>query len=449
MHDGVISAHSMASEHDLATSVSITVSSRDNEEIHPNIISDASSLDSISKWKTIMWGQAIAFCLASCSISSAALQNIDGMRNMPLFQLSSVYLSLTIHLIFLGRHEQKDIENQNNLWAQSCSSVGKDETVSERTALIKLKQATTKTTKQEETAYIHFCAPTKFWCLREMQLHSPWYFYAILAFLDVQANFFVVLSFRYTAVVNSTILTSLSILSVIITSKIILKRIFNGRHFAGALSCILGASCIMALDIYYSKVSAQVPLSDSLSLTDALERSGAAANANTHVQSSTRLLGDVFAIVAALLFGLNDTLTEYSVHNSTPNEYLGMLGFFGFIFSFCESLIFEYDEVIQFLGAITIGKDNDGDGIDMASIYPIWVGYIVTFYLFYVSASHFLIDAYATMMSLSLQTANVWTCLYSIFVQKMTISPLFFSSLCLILFGVWLYESGSPSPVVK
>lgn len=438
----------------------------------------------ISRWKIILYGQAIALCLATCSISSAALQNIDGIRNMPLFQLSSVYLSLVVHLMFLERPKGKDNENDNDNEKDSDNDNERqcrngDKMATEETFLIKddIKDATksingdesTTLTRTRKRTRIHSCSHAKYWCWRKIRLHSPWYFYALLAFLDVQANFFVVLSFRHTAVVNSTILTSLSILSVITTSKIILGRVFNKRHFAGALSCILGASCIVTLDSQFSNEpvlgDAHVDVDVDTLRHDMM---------NTSTEPNSRLLGDAFAIAAALLFGLNDTLAEYSVQNSTPNEYLGMLGLFGFIFSLCQSLIFENRQVTEFMGLLIshcqwffsgpIISDRDGDGadyeyeytynkdsidmdIDLVSICSIWAGYIITFYIFYVSASHFLIVSDATMMSLSLQTVNVWTGLYSIFFQKLVLSPLFFCSVGLILFGVWLYERGPPSSI--
>ncbi len=475
----------------------------------------------VSKWSIILYGQVMALCLATCSISSAALQSIQvqtvgNMKmttKMPLFQLSSAYISLAFHLLFLKRQEcqssiagashahwdsqQQETEEGKQIHIisspyeqqQHCNHNAKargklnrdapthsdwDINViggNENTSLLETTAGgTTSATAVPKPAKLTESASNHHLCLwNRIHLQAPWYFYALLAFLDVQANFFVVLSFRYTAVVSSTLLTSLSIVSVITTSRLMLGRRYHSVHFAGALSCILGASCIVTLDSRLSSDTTDTTADEHFwsngSFSDQQPYESTEVDPD---EEGSRLLGDFFAIAAALLFGLNDALAEYSIQNSTPNEYLGMLGLFGFLFSFSQSLIFERDQLDQFMiiwksflidsgdvGAGTVTHCSNGLEDDCTNIInmeflwmcTIWVAYILTFYLFYVSASHFLIVSDATMMSLSLQAANVWTCLYSIFVQKMAFTPLLFCSISLIIFGVWLYERQGPSSI--
>ena len=400
----------------------VTVSTREDLESAKNIecLPKSTNHPIFSDWKIIAYGQIIALYLACCSISSATLQNLDGIKNMPLFQISFAYLSLGSHLIYLSRQTKKTILHN------AKSSEGN---AGEATPLI------------EDTPRCNggrsFLRTSEKFSSTKIRLHSPWYFYALISFLDVQANFCVVLSFRYTAVVNSSILTSLSIISVMTTSRFLLKKLYNQWHFIGAFLCVFGASMIVSMDLPPQNAETS--------------REG---GMNHAIQGSSRVFGDVFAIIAAFLFGLNDTLAEYIIQNSTRHEYLGMLGIFGFTFSLAQSFFFENEEILNFfcllkdqsfMNDASTGCDHlDLDiEVNFVQIFGIWVGYVLFFYIFYASASNFLTIADATMLSLSLQVSNVWTMAFSIFSEKVIMSPLFFGSVCMIIFGVWLYERGS------
>ena len=364
-----------------------------------------------SDWKIIAFGQAIALSLACCSVSSAQLQHMNGMAQMPLFQVSFGYFFLQLHFFYLER--PTNIATAEKGIAEKGSD---EEMAEESTYLLNASSLASNTRLEKKEA---------------SRLHCPWYFYALIAFLDVQANYFVILSFRHTAVINSTILTSLSVISVMVTSKLILRRCFKTSHIVGAFLCVFGASCIVSLDF-------KLPTSTNLS-------------SETAILSGSKLVGDAFAISAALLFGLNDTLAEYTIQNSTRDEYLAMMGFFGFIFSFCESLIFEHEQLSEFMALLSDpslrsrSSAQDQDEFDLAAILSLWAFYIFTFYLFYSSASRFLTIADATLLSLSLQTSNVWTMMFSIFVQHVALDPFFFFGAAIIMLGVWLYERGPPS----
>jgi hypothetical protein len=130
------------------------------------------------------------------------------------------------------------------------------------------------------------------------------------------------------------------------------------------------------------------------------------------------------------------------------------MGFFGFVFSFCESLILEKNQILEFIGIISdrLWKCSlipGQDEINFAAMFSLWAFYIFTFYTFYASASRFLTIADATLLSLSLQASNVWTLVFSIFVQNVDLNPFFFFGASIIILGVWLYELGPPSSIIK
>lgn len=401
-------------------------------------------------WIILVFGQGIALSLACCSISSAQLQNMSGIAHVPLFQVSFGYFALQMHFYFLKKQSDDDDDDDEVKYVQN--SAGKQVRLDSMQEQQLLLQHDSKECCHNESSSLLFrrtlpqdsenkniTTSTSFW---NVKLQSSWYYYALVAFLDVQANYFVVLSFRYTAVVHSTILTSISVISVMASSRLILGKRFQTRHFMGAILCVIGASCVISLDV-------TLPHSSSGSTSASNSVHGSVAESGTYTY-----LGDSFAVIAALMFGLNDSLAEYTIQNSTPDEYLAMMGMFGFLFSFCESLIFENAELRQFFRMIwnynhdnNDGNDDDDDDdkkddIHLLAILILWVWYIATFYTFYACASQFLRIADATLLSLSLQTSNLWTMIFSVFVQDFSLSPLFLCSVAMILFGVWLYERG-------
>lgn len=379
--------------------------------------------------KLILFGQSIALSLACCSAASSTLQSMKGVENMPLLQISAGYFFLgCIHLFRMkneqycrndttyGRFDDHELGYENHetkqLIHKNTYSVGYDALETK----VKVKDS------------------TKPW---HPQLHSPWYFYALLAFLDVNANFSAVLSFKYTSLISSNILTSLSILSVMLSSRIILSKRFTKRHFIGAFVCIVGASMIVSSDIFQESndeqvINHQVDQNSIVNLHN-----------NTQRQQKSSALGDIFAIVAAVLFGLNDTLAEYCIKSNSISEYLGMLGAFGFICSFVESILFERSYVITFWQQLFTQSDNSNtDDVNVTAIFFVWSWYILCLFYFYTSASKFLSSGDATFLSLSLQTSNVWTILFSVIVQTIFPTPIFLTATLVIIIGVYLYESG-------
>ena len=65
-------------------------------------------------------------------------------------------------------------------------------------------------------------------------LHAPWHTYALLAVLDVEANYLAMLSFRHTTLSSSMLLTSLSVLSTVALRRLNLT--------AGVLLILVGGA---------------------------------------------------------------------------------------------------------------------------------------------------------------------------------------------------------------
>lgn len=155
-----------------------------------------------------------------------------------------------------------------------------------------------------------------------------------------------------------------------------------------------------------------------------------------------KLWGDLCAIAGGILYGLNDVLTEVTVSDVGDNtEYLAMMGLFAFAISLVQSLLLEWDDILEFFG-------EDTTHSSMCSLEKGWwlfftfVGVTV---LSYTGASRFLIHSEAAFKNLSLLTGDLWSVVFSIVAERIVPRPLFFVALVFVLSGVILYEM-SPSP---
>ena len=234
------------------------------------------------------------------------------------------------------------------------------------------------------------------------------------------------------------------------TSRIILKRAFKVSHFTGAFLVLLGSSLIVSSDLISGgQQDITIQSSSSSSLGSTLS--------TTSGLTQQHLRGDVFAILAAILFGFNDTLAEYCIQHSNAEEYLGMLGLFGWMFAISESYLFEYDQIkllfqmiieaitshasktIMMINneeyttlattvASTTTKTAVGEEVFFVKILVIWVIYTTCLVFFYTSAGHFLQVSDATLLTLSLQSSNMWTMIFSIAVQHIYPTPWFYGA---------------------
>lgn len=335
--------------------------------------------------------------------------------------------------------------------------------------------------------------------------------YPLIAFLDVEANYFTFLAFRYTTLNSVSIFDALAIPSAMICSRLLLRVSYSSIHYYGALICMLGVILNVIRDY-----------------TD----SSSDENSRMKQEYPHQLLGDAIAIIGGLLHGFRDVMTEYAVkqlqknqqdeipkqqqqqeetqqhetHVDT-NEYLGMIGVFGVLISIIQCLLLERTAVhdffqphinnnnsnsilstrrwledadIVFNSTNTYShRSNDDDeyftnnawytvtsrdhsnstsaadygGFELPTCSEsmgLWIlmGYVLATYGTYVGTSRFLVVSEAAFLNLSLLTGDLWAVLFSVLAEHILPKPLFWIALFLIMGGVLTYEM-APSPMTK
>lgn len=155
-----------------------------------------------------------------------------------------------------------------------------------------------------------------------------------------------------------------------------------------------------------------------------------------------KVYGDVFACFGGILYGVNDVLAEVAVRNlGGRNEYLGMLGLFGFFISVVQVAILERAQVVALFSGKMLG-DCAAD-----TTFGLLLVYLAAQTSRKVGITRFLALSEAALLNLSLLTSDLYTALFSVAFQHILPYPLFWVGLGLVLSGIFVYEIG-PSPVI-
>lgn len=330
----------------------------------------------MSHWKVLLFGQLLSVSMAASGASATDLVNRCSL-NAPTFQFGLLYFALTGHLVYL---------------------------------LIKHYCKGDRNFKYSSSSPYTFPGTS-------MPLGAPWWFFFVLAILNVEANFFTILAFRYTTLTSITLFDSLAIPAAMFTSKQLLGCKYYPSHIAGAAICFVGVVINVAVDLQIEE-------------EEDLENPGAADH---------RMLGDVLAMAGGILYGVNDTLQELMVKKFSQTEFLGLLGFYGTLISVVQVLFLEMEEVAKFFNGES--RCETETGLSLLAVF------FVATYTNYVGRAKFLTISEAALLNLSLLTADLFSVLFSVFVEHIHPNPVFYAALVLIMGGVVVYEIG-PSPMV-
>ena len=206
---------------------------------------------------------------------------------------------------------------------------------------------------------------------------NKWKF-MLLALLDVEANFFIVLSFRYTSVTSVVLLNQFSIpMAAILTWFAGLAR-YSFGNMAGIACCLLGLIVLTSSDIFLQGNSA-----------------------GDKGRGSKPLLGDSLALLAAMIYASANVFQELLLVHASQNEVLGNLGMYGAIISLIQGLVLEFKLIIA--------------GIWSLGVIGAFLAYSCVLSLFYSLAPTVLQSAGSTLLNLSLLSSNLWVVLSRLF----------------------------------
>ncbi|KAH7314562.1 hypothetical protein KP509_21G009300 [Ceratopteris richardii] len=141
--------------------------------------------------------------------------------------------------------------------------------------------------------------------IRRKTLKVRWYYYLLLAILDVEGNFSVVKAYQYTSLTSVMLLDCWTIPCVLLLTWLFIKTKYNIGQLIGVCICILGLVLVILSDVH------------------AKDRSG----------GSNVLLGDALVIIGATLYAFTNVSEEFLIKNVDFLELMTFLGLFGSIIS--------------------------------------------------------------------------------------------------------------------
>jgi len=308
--------------------------------------------------------QLLSISLALSAFCTESLSTYYSI-NLPTTQSSLVYLLLSLHVLFL-LPSKRSLSNPANY-------------------------PNPPVPPPPTTSSAHTFPFTK------LPLQVPWYIYASLSFLDVQANYLVVLAFRYTSITSIALIDCTSIPFVLLFSLPLLHATFTRLQIAAALVCLAGLLLIVYADTH---------------------RHGPAAN------SPDPLKGDLLCLFGASLYALNNVLAEKFVKTYSRVEYLAFLGLFGTLISTVQIAVVERDALKDFLTTAP------------PPAILLVAGYVMSITSFYIGVSLFLQTSSAALLNISLLTSDVYATVFQVFVEEFTPSWLYFVAFAVIVGGV-------------
>ena len=353
-------------------------------------------------YRPLLIAQLLSLLLASSGAANASL-HFECNLSAPTIQAGLVYFGIMFHLFAIPLHTEAS---------------NSTETPQEQIAM---DMDMDMNMNQHDQPHYH---PPRFLLFNRIPIHASLKLYALMAFLDVEANYLTYLSFRYTTLTSVSLLDALAIPSAMLFSRIILKRMYKRIHYIGAIVCIIG----IIINV----------LGDANNVVDD-DGGQESSTEDDIVIYPFKIRGDALAIMGALLYGLNDTLTERIVKEHGVREYLGVMGLFGSIICFVQGVLTERKAIMEFF---------DTEDEEVCTSQKRWM-LLVASALFgvisYIGIAHFLVKSEAALLNLSLLTGDLWAALFSVVAENISPSSHFWISLVLIVIGVVVYEMG-PSP---
>ena len=253
------------------------------------------------------------------------------------------------------------------------------------------------------TSYSLYKYGFKGYCKTVLLGHGWKYF--ILAFLDVQGNYFVVLAYRYTTILSAQLINFWAIVVVVVVSFLALRVRYHWTQVLGILVAIGGTGILFGSDHIHQGST-----------------TGGIARGN-------QIKGDLFALLGATLYGLTNVAEEFLVSKRPLYEVVGQIGFWGMLISGAQTGIFDRDAFHQ----ANWHEPKVGGYL---------IGYTLCLTLFYSGAPLMFRLASAAFFNISLLTGNFWGVIIGVKVFHLTIHWMYPIAFVCILGGLVIYFAG-------
>lgn len=246
--------------------------------------------------------------------------------------------------------------------------------------------------------YLLLCLVYRVFCAREESSYQ-WWKYALLALMDVEANYLVVMAFQKTSMTSVALLDQFSIPVVVVLTKILGLATYKMGHGIGVSLCIGGLSLLI--------------ISDS---------SGDAAS---HEHS---LFGDCLVLVGASLYGAANVMQESFLRDIGWRTLLGNLGLWGSLISGIQFFVLE----------LKVAITADWNAILVGYV----MGFAVAMFVFYSTIPFVLEQGGSTLLNIGLLSSDLYVLLIRILLFEVSVAEvvIFTVSFGFVCSGIVLYS---------
>ncbi|KAF2804027.1 DUF914-domain-containing protein [Mytilinidion resinicola] len=231
----------------------------------------------------------------------------------------------------------------------------------------------------------------------QIVLRDGWRYF-ILAFMDVEGNYFVVLAYRYTTILSAQLINFWAIVVVVIMSLIFLRVRYHITQYLGIILCIGGMGILFGSDHI---------------------------TGNNNYPASNQLKGDLFALLGASFYGLSNCFEEFLVSKKPMYEVIGQLAFWGMMINGTQAGIFD--------------RQSFRDATWNGPVGGYLVGYTLVLFIFYSLAPILFRLSSAAFFNISLLTGNFWGVAIGVKVFGLKIHWMYPIAFVLILIGHVFY----------
>ncbi|ETV97923.1 hypothetical protein, variant 1 [Aphanomyces invadans] len=248
----------------------------------------------------------------------------------------------------------------------------------------------------------------RWWMRDESSSGTPWWKYTLLAFADVEANFLVVLAYKYTTISSAMLLDCFTLPVVMFLSITFLHAKYSTQHYTGVGLCLFGICFLVVSDIINCK--------DASFTSDSF--------------NTTALFGDALSLLGATIYGVSNVAQEYFVKTKSRSEFLGNLGLYGFVICGLQAYLVERDSFL--VVSWSIGS------------VAFFTLYVAALFLMYSVTAIMLRDGDSAIFNMSLLTSDFFGVLAGIFLFHESLSWLYCVGFVCILAGLVVYTQAPP-----
>ncbi|KAF5406084.1 Solute carrier family 35 member F2 [Paragonimus heterotremus] len=239
--------------------------------------------------------------------------------------------------------------------------------------------------------------------------------------VDIHAYWATLAAYAYTNVTSIQLLDCLSIPISMLLSFFLLSYRYLWTHYVGAVICIVGACVMVTADVLASN---QYPM-DTYNLT-----------INGVIMDATQaiVLGDMLAIIGAILYGVSSVLQEYIIQKERATTYLTWCMLVAAMISAIYCAALEHVQLTEIINSVTI----HGQRLPRIAI-AYFAGYVASMFFLDTLMAFTITRVSAVLINLSLLAADVYSLVAGLFLFHLKFHHLYFVSFALIITGLVFY----------